>query len=542
MKEGNKNEFQGEGGIGLIASRLTLEGPFKKGKESSFIVSGRRTYIDILAQPFIKKQTEGVKTGYYFYDLNAKANVKLSQKDHLYVSGYFGNDRFYADEKVADVTTKAGLIWGNITAVARWNHLFSKKLFGNLITHYTRYNFDVNNEEKSRTNANEFFKLRYFSGIEDVSTHYDLDFLPNPNHFIKMGTGIIFHKYKPGAIQAKESYPGSIAIDTLIKYHFTEAKETDTYIEDDIRISPKLKSNIGLHFTTFTVNRKTFTSLQPRVSARYLLNTDVSLKASYAQMNQYIHLLTNSGIGLPTDLWVPVTRKVPPQKSQQWATGLAYNYKNTYEVSVEGYYKKMDNVIEYAEGASYLDVTGSWEDKVVIGKGWSYGAEFFIQRKKGNTTGLMGYTLSWTNRQFNELNFGNVYPYRYDRRHDFKTAVVHKLNKKVELSADWVFGTGQAITLPVEKYIDNNGNEILVYQKRNGFRTAANHRLDFAVTFTKEKKRHTRNWIFSVYNVYNRRNPFYLYLGSEENPPYKPVFKQVSLFPILPSFTYQFKF
>jgi outer membrane cobalamin receptor len=542
MKEGNKNEFQGEGGIGLIASRLTLEGPFKKGKESSFIVSGRRTYIDILAQPFIKKQTEGVKTGYYFYDLNAKANVKLSQKDHLYVSGYFGNDRFYADEKVADVTTKAGLIWGNITAVARWNHLFSKKLFGNLITHYTRYNFDVNNEEKSRTNANEFFKLRYFSGIEDVSTHYDLDFLPNPNHFIKMGTGIIFHKYKPGAIQAKESYPGSIAIDTLIKYHFTEAKETDTYIEDDIRISPKLKSNIGLHFTTFTVNRKTFTSLQPRVSARYLLNNDVSLKASYAQMNQYIHLLTNSGIGLPTDLWVPVTRKVPPQKSQQWATGLAYNYKNTYEVSVEGYYKKMDNVIEYAEGASYLDVTGSWEDKVVIGKGWSYGAEFFIQRKKGNTTGLMGYTLSWTNRQFNELNFGNVYPYRYDRRHDFKTAVVHKLNKKVELSADWVFGTGQAITLPVEKYIDNNGNEILVYQKRNGFRTAANHRLDFAVTFTKEKKRHTRNWIFSVYNVYNRRNPFYLYLGSEENPPYKPVFKQVSLFPILPSFTYQFKF
>lgn len=542
MKEGNKNEFHGEGGIGVIASRLTLEGPFKKGKESSFIVSGRRTYIDILAQPLIKKQTDGVKTGYYFYDFNAKANLKLSDKDHIYISGYFGNDRFYAKEKLSDITTNAGLVWGNITAVTRWNHLFNKKLFGNLTAHYSRYKFDVNNEEKSRTNANEFYKLRYFSGIEDVSAHYDIDYLPNPNHFIKIGTGITFHQYSPGAIQAKEASPGTASVDTLIKYGFISAKETDTYIEDDIRLSSKLKSNIGLHFTTFTVNNKTFTSLQPRVAVRYLLTNDLSVKASYAQMNQYIHLLTNSGIGLPTDLWVPVTRKVPPQQSQQWATGLAYNFKNNYEVSVEGYYKKMDNVLEYAEGASYLDVTGNWEDKVVNGKAWSYGAEFFVQRKKGKTTGLMGYTLSWTNRQFANLNFGNTFPYRYDRRNDFKTAVVHKLSKKIELSAEWVFGTGQAITLPVEKYIDANGHEILVYQKRNGFRMAPYHRLDLAATFTKVKKKHTRNWIWSVYNVYNRHNPFYVYLGTTDTTPYRPVFKQVSLFPILPSVTYQFKF
>jgi outer membrane receptor for ferrienterochelin and colicin len=542
MKEGNKNELHGEGGIGIIASRLTLEGPFKKGKESSFIISGRRTYIDLLARPLIKKQTEGVKTGYYFYDFNAKANLKVSEKDHVYFSGYFGNDRFYAKEKLSDVTTNAGLLWGNVTAVTRWNHLFSKKLFGNLTAHYSRYKFDVNTEEQSRTNNNEFYKLRYFSGIEDVSAHYDIDYLPNPNHFIKIGTGITFHRYKPGAIQAKESYPGASPVDTLLKYQFTNAKETDTYIEDDIRLSSKLKSNVGLHFTTFTVNNKTFTSLQPRLALRYLLNNDLSIKASYAQMNQYIHLLTNSGIGLPTDLWVPVTKKVLPQQAQQVATGVAYNLKNNYEISVEGYYKKMNNVIEYAEGASYLDVTGNWEDKVEMGKAWSYGAELFLQRKKGKTTGMMGYTLSWTNRQFENLNFGNKFPYRYDRRHDLKAAIVHKLSKRVELSADWVFGTGQAITLPTEKYVDNNGNEILVYKERNGFRMSSYHRMDIAASFTKVKKKHTRTWIWSIYNVYNRRNPFYIYLGTKDVAPFNPVFKQVSLFPFLPSFTYQFKF
>jgi len=209
---------------------------------------------------------------------------------------------------------------------------------------------------------------------------------------------------------------------------------------------------------------------------------------------------------------------------------------------VEGYYKKMNNVIEYAEGASYLDASGNWEDKVEAGKAWSYGAEAFVQRKRGKTTGLIGYTLSWAKRQFANLNFGNVFPYRYDRRHDLKAAVVHKLSNKIELSADWVFGTGQAITLPVEKYIDNNGNEIQVYQSRNGFRMAPYHRLDVAITFTKVKKHHTRNWIFSIYNLYNRHNPFYVYLGNENAQPYKPVFKQVSLFPLLPSFSYQFKF
>lgn len=542
MKEGNKKELHGEGGIGLIASRLTLEGPLKKGKESSFMISGRRTYIDVLAKPFIKKLTDGINTGYFFYDLNAKANIKLSGKDHLYLSGYSGNDKFYAKEKATDVQTNSGINWGNTTAIVRWNHEFSNKIFGNLTTHYSKYQFDVKNEEKSRTNNNDYYTLNYFSGIKDYSIHYDLDFLPGPNHFIKFGTGVTFHQYKPGAIQSKESAQGSRPVDTLLKYKFLNSKETDTYAEDDIKLSDKLKANIGLHFTTFSINNKTYTSLQPRTSVRYLLNKQLSIKASFTQMKQYIHLLTNSGIGLPTDLWVPVTQRIPEQNAYQAASGIAYDYKNKFDITIEGYYKKMKNIIEYAEGASYLEPAGNWEDKVEIGKGWSYGAEFFVQKKTGKTTGLVGYTLSWANRQFANLNFGNKFPYRYDRRHDLKAAIVHKISNHIELSADFVFGTGQAITLPVEKYVDNDGREIYIYQKRNGFRMAPSHRLDAAITFMKEKKRHTRSWIISVYNLYNHKNPFYIYLGGENTFTYTPAFKQVSLFPILPSVTYQFKF
>ncbi len=538
MKEGNKKKLHGEAGIGLISSRLTLEGPFKKGKESSFMISGRRTYIDILAKPFLKKQ--GNNAGYFFYDLNAKANIKLSAKNHLYISGYTGDDKFYVKDKSESFTSSSGLKWGNTTAVVRWNHEFSNKLFGNLTAHYSTYKFDVNTQEKSRINTNDFFSLKYFSGIEDVSAHYDVDFIPNPNHFIKMGTGITFHQYKPGAIQAKQSSIGSNPTDTLLTYKFLQAKETDTYIEDDFKVSDNLKINAGLHFTTFTTGAKTYTSLQPRLSGRFLLNKSLSVKASYAQMNQYIHLLTNAGLGLPTDLWVPVTEKIPAQNAYQFAAGMAYNHKNKYEISVEGYYKKMNNIIEYAEGASYLDPTSNWENKVEIGKGWSYGSELFIQKKQGRTTGMIGYTLSWTNRKFANLNFGKTFPYRYDRRHDLKMAVVHKIWKNIEFSADFVFGTGQAISLPSAKYLDDNGEEIQAFDKRNGYRMAPYHRVDAALTFSKQKKNFNRSWVISVYNIYNRRNPYYLYLSNNNNS--QPTYKQVSLFPILPSVSYQIKF
>ncbi len=550
MKEGNKKEFHGEGGAGIVASRLMLEGPIGKKKNTSFMISGRRTYIDLLAKPIIKSQTDGeVDAGYYFYDLNGKINFNLGKKDHLYFSGYFGDDKFYAKDKYNNNgangnevnTFNSGLKWGNATAVGRWNHEFSRKLFGNLTFYFSRYNFDVFAEEKSESpTSNERYFLKYLSGIRDWSARYDVDFLPNPNHFIKAGISGIAHFYKPGAVQSKIK-SDDFNEDTLIKYQFINAKELEAYIEDDIRISPKLKTNIGIHFTGFSVSSKLFTSVQPRASIRYLITPDLSIKASYVQMNQYVHLLTNSGIGLPTDLWVPVTTKIPPQIAHQFATGVAYNYKNGYEISVEGYYKSMKNVIEYAEGASYLNATSNWEDKVEIGKGWSYGAEFFVQKKKGKTTGMLGYTLSWTNRKFDNLNNGKLFPYKYDRRHDLKAAIVHKVSDRFEVSADWVYGTGQAITLPTEVYLGNDQQEVEVFDGRNGFRMKSYHRFDFSAKFTKKKKWGERAWVIGVYNAYSRQNPFFIFRDYDYLNG-KPVFKQVSLFPVIPSVSYQFKF
>jgi outer membrane receptor for ferrienterochelin and colicin len=546
MKEGNKHEFHGEGGIGVIASRLTLEGPLGKNKKVSYMISGRRTYLDILMAPLVKASSGGdVSAGYFFYDLNGKVNFQLGKKDHLYLSGYFGKDRFYVKEKSSYRDEKnsfrSNLDWGNVTAVARWNHEFNPKLFGNLTFYNSRYNFSVSAEDKSESpTSNERYFLKYYSGIRDWSVRYDMDFLPAPDHFIKMGVSAITHYYKPGAVQSKVSSSG-FNEDTTITYRFINAQEFDAYIEDDIRISPKLKSNIGVHFTGFSVNKEFYTSVQPRASLRYLVTPDVSVKASYVKMNQYIHLLTNSGIGLPTDLWVPVTQKVPPQVANQYALGMATNFKGKFELSVEGYYKDMKNVIEYAEGASYMNATSNWEDKVEIGKGWSYGAEVFLQKKTGRTTGMLGYTLSWTNRQFANLNYGKTFPYKYDRRHDLKTAVVHKVNENFEMSASWVFGTGQAVTLPTEVYLDQNGQEIEVFEGRNGFRMPNFHHLDVSFKFTKQKKWGERSWIIAAYNVYNRKNPFFIYRDYNYLTE-KPEFKQVSLFPIIPSVSYQFRF
>ena len=533
MKEGNKKEFHGEGGIGIIASRLTLEGPLDKNKKVSYMISGRRTYLDILMRPIIRSQSDGnVDAGYFFYDLNGKVNFTLGEKDHLYLSGYFGNDDFFARDKYSNSgpmgteknTFRSDLKWGNITGVARWNHEFSRKLFGNLTVYNSRYQFSVAAEEKSQSSfSNERYFLKYFSGIRDWTVKYDIDYLPSPNHFIRVGVSAIDHFYKPGAVQSKVN-SSTFQEDTLIRYRFIHAKEFDGYIEDDIRLSPKFKANLGVHFTGFAVNNEFFTSVQPRASLRYLITPDLSAKASYVKMNQYIHLLTNSGIGLPTDLWVPVTKKVPPQIAHQYAAGLAYNLNDKYEISLEGYYKSMKNVIEYAEGASYMNATSNWEDKVEVGKGWSYGAELFIQKKYGNTTGLLGYTLSWTNRKFDNLNNGKTFPFKYDRRHDLKAAVVHKVSDRFEISADWIYGTGQAVTLATEVYLDNNGNEVEVYDQRNGFRMGSFHHLDVGMKFMKNKKWGQRAWVISVYNVYNRQNPFFIFRDYDYNNN-KPVFK-----------------
>lgn len=550
MKEGNNKEFHGEGGIGIIASRFTFEGPIKKGK-SSFMVSGRRTYADIFMRPLVKAQSDGNSTaGYFFYDLNAKANLYVTDKDHLYVSGYFGNDKFSTRDKYDENNSKsvyeAALKWGNATAMMRWNHEFSRKLFSNLTFNYSRYQFDISDKEETTdpVNGKETYLEKYFSGIRDWSAKMDFDWLPSPNHFVKWGISETWHSYRPGVLQSKANTP-TFNEDTVLRGKFINTTELDGYVEDDIKLTKNLKVNAGVHLTSFKVEGKTYNSFQPRVAARYLLNKNMSVKASYAQMNQFIHLLTNSGIGLPTDLWVPATRLVPPQLSHQWALGWAYNINDSYEASIEGYYKKMNNIIEYAEGSSFVSTTSDWQTRVVTGQGKSYGAEFFLQKKKGRTTGMIGYTLSWTNRQFDDLNYGKWFPYKYDRRHDAKIAVVHNISKRIQLSADWVYGTGVATTLPVSIYTNSDGNEVEIYNGRNDFRLPAYHRMDVGIKFIKQKKRYERSWNINIYNVYNRLNTFYVYRSSTYDFTtgiQTPVFYKVTLFPIIPSISYQFKF
>ncbi len=554
MKDGNKEKIKGEAGIGIISSRLTLEGPIIKNK-SSFLVSARRTYIDAVVYPFLPKENRG---GYFFYDFNAKLNYTFNDKDRLYLSGYFGKDRFYFRSKLSESESRASLQWGNATGTLRWNHLFNSRLFSNLSVIFTNYRLGIYSSDKY---GSDYFSLQYKSTIRDLGIKYDFNYMPNPNHYIRYGGTLIWHHFIPQATVIKSSEPSS-NFNTTSKAINTF--EGGAFAEDDWRINQKLKMNIGFRLSGFSSNNKYFINPEPRAAIRYLFDNDFSIKSSYAMMNQYLHLLSNTGIGLPTDLWVPATNKIKPQQSQQLALGLAKDLTDkNITITLEGYYKWMSNVLNYKEGASFLEIGSNndneavqnWENKVVSGKGLSYGAEFLVQKKAGKFTGWVGYTLSWTWLQFDSLNFGEKFPARYDRRHDISLVGIYKLSEHITLSATWVYGTGNAITLPlaiypVEAHSPETGNFggnyyfpgfVNDYGKKNSFRMAAYHRMDIGIQFHKKLKRCVRTFEFSVYNLYNRMNPFYYYTEYDEKAQrYKLM--QISLFPILPSVSWSYKF
>lgn len=571
LKEGNDQEFHGEGSIGLVASRLTLEGPIQKGK-SSFLVSGRRTYIDVLAQPLIKKAFEqdggSGKTGYYFYDLNAKVNHRFSDKDRIYLSFYTGRDKFYLDLTERDdyngskyeYTVNSGLGWGNVTTALRWNHLLSPKLFANTTVTYSRYNFNTSAGSTDReTQPNEpteesSFALEYFSGIDDVAAKLDFDYSPNPDHLVKFGANAIYHTFSPGKFttQIIESQ-NNVNINTVLGQPKVNATEFAAYAEDDWKVTDRLRLNYGLHFSGFAPEEKAYFSLQPRFNARYLLDGGWAVKGAFSTMRQYIHLLTNESIGLPTDLWLPTTARIKPQDSWQVAIGGAKTLGKDYEFSVEGYYKEMRNVIAFREGASLFEFS-DWQGRVAQGNGRGYGAEFFVQKKTGKFSGWVGYTLSWAWRKFPDLNFGREYPYKYDRRHDFEVVGTYKINERIQVSATWVYSTGNAVTIGTSKYQTpdpNNGNSYFYTTTntptRNNFRQPGYHRLDAGVDFTKKKRRYERTWSFGAYNAYNRKNPFFIFLGTNYenvNGQYveRTSLKQASLFPVIPYVAWSFKF
>ncbi len=560
MKEGNKEEWHGEGGIGLISSHVTVEGPLKKNK-SSILLSGRRTYADLIIYPFLGQE----KTGYYFYDFNAKVNYDFGRKNKLYLSGYFGKDKFYLKNYSDYLKEKVGFLWGNATGTLRWNHLFNSKLFSNTSLVFSNYSFGIYEKYKLVGEGKDYY-AEYYSGIRDLSLKYDIDYLPNPKHWIKAGAISIVHRFNPHAF-VEIDVPQQINTRDEI---YTRGIESGIYAEDTWQPFNTLKINGGIRFSHFVATKKQYHFFEPRLSAAWRLRNDFALKGSYSAMNQYIHMISNTGISLPTDLWVPTTDRVKPQESRQVAIGLVKDLSNPdLTFSLEGYYKTMKNVIGYKEGASFLalddptSATGNtWEDNVTAGHAWSYGMEFLLQKKEGRLTGWIGYTLSWTQMQFDSLNFGKKYYARYDRRHDISLVGIYKLNTHITISGTWVYGTGNAVTLPLSEYVAPQhlntepyrphyddyylspyGRSVRDYGIKNNFRMRAYHRLDLGIQFHKEKKWGERTWEISVYNVYNRMNPFYYYSETKTvgNKEYG-ILRQVSLFPIIPSFTYSFRF
>lgn len=557
MKEGNMNKFQVDGGLGLIASRLSVQGPIKKNK-SSFIISARRTYIDVLIKPFIKKESQFYGSGYYFYDLNTKVNYKFSDKDRLYLSGYFGKDVF--DFRNARRSFSANIPWGNATATLRWNHVFHRKLFSNTTIVYNRYKFAFNA-------AQQDFSLSLASGIRDWNAKVDIDYYPSPRHKIRFGGQFTYHKFIPNILSGKQDSTIFNPKNESIKF----ANETGIYVQDDWEISDKVQVHAGLRWSGFaqigpytkyerdadgnktdsTVYRsaeliKAYGGPEPRLTIRYALNDETSVKAAVTRNLQYIHLVSNAGTTLPTDLWVPSTFRVQPQKSWLYSAGVFKNFKdNTYETSLEVYYKQMDNQIEYQEG--YTPSLRDPEEEFVYGKGWSYGTELFINKARGKLTGWIGYTLSWTWRKFPQLNEGEKYPAKYDRRHDLSVVATYELNKRWKLSGVFVYGTGNATTLPERFYIVN-GVLTQEYSKLNQYRLPSYHRLDLSAIYTPPQdpnRRLQQSWVFSIYNFYSRLNPYFIYFDQEGSPydgTLKVEARQVSLFPIIPAVTWNFRF
>lgn len=560
MKDGNKKEWHGEGGIGLISSRMTIEGPLKKDK-SSVLISGRRTYADLIMRPLLKLMDES-NTGYYFYDLNAKVNFDFGRSNKLYLSGYFGKDKFYIKNNWPDVIENAGFRWSNATGTLRWNHLYNSRLFSNTSIIFSNYIFSIFDRYKVPAEGKNYY-AEYNSGITDFTFKHYIDFIPSTRHLIKAGFVSIAHTFRPYAYVEFDE-PANIDLSTSGK---TKGLESGIYLEDTWQPFRALKLNGGLRLSHFIASENTYLYPEPRLSFAWRFYNNTAIKGSYSEMNQYIHLISNTGISLPTDLWVPTTDRIRPQHSRQFAAGFVKDFASPeLEFSIEGYYKTMNNVIGYKEGATFIHLgdPGSsaglkWEDNVTAGRAWSYGTEILLQKNNGRFTGWIGYTLSWAQMQFDSVNFGRKFFARYDRRHDMSVVAIYKISERITISGSWVYGTGNAVTLPLAEYtppshvVSRNAYyphiggwyipPVQDYGDKNSFRMGAYHRLDAGIQFHREKKHWERTWEFSVYNAYNRRNPFYYYpVTVFEDGKRTGILKQVSLFPVIPSFMYSIRF
>lgn len=570
--DGDMNNYHGAIGLGLLSSKLQFEGPIVKGR-TSFNVSARRSYWDLVAKPFMSDDS---KFGYYFYDLNAKVNHRFSDRSRMFISLYNGKDKMdsnFKDEGTDYATKdKADLHWGNFLSSVKWNYQITPKLFSNTTVAYTHYKFNVDSKYYERSVSKNYennYSSKYSSGIKDLTLNIDLDYHPLPGHYIKFGGGYLNHQFQPEVQTSRIKYnEDGMYMDTTyssMSDSRIRAHEANIYVEDNMNIGSRFSANLGFHLSLFNVSNKTYTSFQPRISTRYQLTGDVALKASYTKMSQYIHLLSSYTITMPTDLWVPATPQIKPMQAHQFSLGGYYTGFKGLELSVEAYYKDMHNVLEYKDGSSFLGSSLNWEDKVEMGKGRAMGVEFMLQKKVGKTTGWLAYTLAKSDRRFAKdgINNGKRFPYRYDRRHHLNAVVNHKFSDKVDIGASWEFYTGGTTTIAEEKtliirpdgsisdYIGGIEGPLVTeanyIDHRNNYRMPSSHRLNVGINFNKKTKRGVRTWNISIYNVYNAMNPTFLYRATTDGEygyggNEKAILKKVTILPFIPSVSYIYKF
>lgn len=581
--DGNMKETHLSFTAGAVSQKIHLEGPIIKDR-LSYSLSARGMHTAVFA-PFIRAlMPKGEYVNYYFYDLTGKLSWRLSDRDRFFLGTYSGRDKFALRIKedrdweagVSDADMKSyhysersetDLRWGNDVVSLRWNHLFSSRLFSNTTFAFNRYRMHMGSVSTDRrvgpdgTNTLHF-DVGYNSGIRDWSGKIDFDFVPNPDHQVKFGAEYIFHTFVPETLTILDSAVGIDGEEYENHFEFGNTRkgyyghDMSLYIEDDISLGERLSFNPGVHMTLFLAEGKPYWGIQPRVSAKYAFPSDIALKAGYSRMAQYVHLLTSAQVSLPIDLWVPITKDIRPVLSDQYSAGVYYDGIPGWEFSVEGYYKDMRNILEYKDGTIVIASSKDWEKNVEMGQGRAMGLEFFIQKTSGSATGWLAYTLARSDRRFPDgnINMGEWFPYKYDRRHALDISLNYAFSKRVEANATWSFASGGTTTLysRTTAVLDPDGtlHRADFVEHRNNYRLPASHRLNVGVNFHRPHRHRGEGiWNFSVYNVYNRKNPNFIFLRYEDvmdeatkESETHLVMQKITILPILPSISYTYKF
>ncbi|MEM7106424.1 MAG: TonB-dependent receptor [Bacteroidota bacterium] len=566
LKDGNNRKIGGEFGLGLTAANFMLEGPLIKDK-TTFMVAGRQSYIDLYMRPITKaiKEADGREgvSKYNFSDFNAKLVHRFSPKDKLSFSFFTGKDSYkdndsfeYFLDNPVNSSTEIKLKWSNLAWTAGWNHLFNDKLVLNTTLIYSRYRLNYDDYNRVLESPEDQLPVlhialtNYQSEIRDWTGRLEFQLIPGPNHFIRFGGQLTSHKFQPGANYAYD-YKATLGttLDTTFNNIEINTTEFNLFFEDDIRLGQKAKLNAGVHTSGSVVEGKFNGSIQPRLALSYMLSERILAKMSFSTMTQYLHLLTNSGLGLPSDLWLPPIGNIKPQFSMQYVAGITTDLGRDWELTMEAYYKNLDNLVAFKNESRFFLTSENLDEAITMGTGRSYGAEILLSKKMRSTTGWLSYTLSRSERKFEDINNGETFPYKYDRTHDISLAIFHKFNKNIDISAVWIYGTGNTFTIPVREFpvgdfADNDQYPVILYEyeDRNNARFPAYHRLDLGINFRKSFKWGEQLVNFSIYNAYNRQNPLFVNIKVKRDDPLAREFTQTTIFPIIPSLRYNAKF